>query len=84
MSKRKTPSKQEEAPLKGYGCPGCRNATLQRSWHLVCPACWNKLPAELRDELWEAFQKEPGTERHRVAVRQVLQYLKDNRKAVPA
>lgn len=56
----------------------CRcGAMKERRWHLVCPACWATLPLPLRGELYAAYAESQGGERHRVAVRACLEFLRE-------
>lgn len=55
----------------------CRCGALKvKDWHLVCAECWDRLPAELRDEVWAALKEDgQGTARHRAAVRSCYEFL---------
>lgn len=46
-----------------------------KSWHLVCNTCWEKIPQEIRDELYAAYTEAQGTERHKSAVHAALTAL---------
>lgn len=43
-------------------CPRC-GSEKDKNWHLVCAACWGRLPQHLRDELYDSWQQHRGTPR---------------------
>ncbi len=54
------------------GCTGLR----EKSWHLLCPQCWGKLPLSLRNEVYAAYKQCPGSSRHTIAIRVCLDHLR--------
>lgn len=53
------------------GCTGLR----EKSWHLLCPTCWGKLPLPLREEVYAAYKSAPGSERPAIAIKACLAHL---------
>lgn len=47
-----------------------------KEWHMVCPACWDRLPQDLRDEVYDAYVEKKGSSRHVAAIRACLEFLK--------
>lgn len=47
-----------------------------KEWHLVCAECWEKLPQNLRDELYDAYNEKQGSPRHIASIRACFQYLR--------
>ena len=45
-------------------------------WHLVCEDCWKQLPGDLQTEVYHAYKTDNGGPTHRVAVRNVFEFLK--------
>lgn len=56
-----TAKKTHRCPVDG--CPGKRSST-----ELLCRSHWFKLPKAVRDRIWDLYQTEQGSERHRAAV----------------
>jgi hypothetical protein len=57
------------------GCrAGCQNKK-ERSWHLLCAACWNQVPKELQDRVWTEYRKKRGSGAHMDAIRDVFRFF---------
>ena len=56
---------QKPNPLR-CRCGGLR----EKRWHLVCPTCWERIPAPLKGELYDAYREKDGSPRHIAAIRQ--------------
>lgn len=54
----------------------CGNAK-EKFWHLLCAACWARLPKELQDEVYEAYAEKEGSPRHVTAIRECFENLRD-------
>ncbi|WP_406046572.1 hypothetical protein [Kribbella sp. NBC_00889] len=65
----RTVAKLRPFPCEVAGCQGMRSAR-----HLVCPACWKRVPKHLRADVyrqWDAFQgRQPGGYLRWMAARQ--------------
>lgn len=53
----------------------CRCGNRKGPAQLVCAACYHRLPPDLKRELNITYRQEPGSERHRAAVRACLHRL---------
>ena len=58
-------------PIRGCG------KSKGAAWHLVCRDCWAKVPSPLQQKLFAAYKRERGGDEHRLAVREVLQHLRE-------
>jgi len=47
----------------------------QKSWHLLCPSCWGRVPQLLRDECYYEYKKAQGSEVHRKVIREIFEFL---------
>ncbi len=57
--------------------PRCRCGNLKaHDWHLLCQACWARLPVDLQDEVWNAYREQRGSERHTAAMRAAIEFLR--------
>lgn len=48
----------------------------EKSWHLLCPTCWAKIPIALQEEVYQAYNKCAGSEWHRIAQTKCIEHLK--------
>ena len=55
-------------------CTVC-DSERKKVWHLVCPGCWEVLPAEIQEELYAAYKEEPLSQRHFTAIREAYSAL---------
>jgi len=54
----------------------------EKSWHLVCPACWQTVPIADREEVYRLYKTERGSERHVLKCRTVVRHLMEERRAI--
>lgn len=50
--------------------PGC--GRLKKPVHVMCSACWYRLPPGVRAEIWRLYRAHPGSARHREAVHNAI------------
>ncbi len=55
-------------------CPVC-NAPKDKRWHLVCPACWAKVPAADQADVYELYSTRRGSPAHTKKCRQIVRAL---------
>lgn len=77
-----TDAKTVDAVPCSEPCNGCDTGICLKEWHLVCPACWERTPKPMQDELVAALAEAVAAggpnERHLRACEVVVNHLRDN------
>lgn len=55
-------------------CPVCQQSKKQ-AWHLLCPACWEKVPSSSKTEVNDLQRIANNTPRHITKCREIVRYL---------
>lgn len=57
----------------------CLCGTARRKpWDVACPACWELIPADLKELVWHCFHHKRGSGEHIAAVRQCHEIIRAN------
>ena len=60
-------------------CPVCRTGK-DKTWHLVCNACWAKVPLADQESLMSLYKHERGSEAHVMQCRSIVRTLFEARR----
>lgn len=66
-------------PCSSHRCPGC--ARQVENSRFACPACWGRLPRELREPITDNYLVNPGA--HLEAMTAACNWYQANRPAMP-
>ncbi|MFA6290090.1 MAG: hypothetical protein WC661_22110 [Opitutaceae bacterium] len=61
-------------------CPVCRYGKAE-AWHLVCPSCWSRVPADEQHTLQQLRHRERGSPRHRHLCQKIVRNLFEKKRA---
>lgn len=56
-------------------CPAAKCQDLVAPDQVACKRHWFKIPKPLRDRIWRLFQAERGSDAHRAAVFEAIEFL---------
>ena len=59
-------------------CPVC-HSPKDKPWHLVCAACWTKVPMPDRELVYEQYKKARGSKAHREICMRIVYSLAKKR-----
>jgi hypothetical protein len=64
--------------VSSHACPGVGCRMRVRPDRLACSNHWYRLPKELRDAVWLAWQNSPGSSEHMAAMAEAVRWYREN------